>query len=199
MSILVEVGLRPGVTDAAGVATARKIRAHLGIPVAGVRVRQLYRVEGGLSRPEAEQACRELLADPIIQEYSIDSPLDAEPFDASVVVAFRPGVTDNVGRTAAACARRGFGLRRRTRRSARRRDPRPDRHALPAGGREHAAGRPHRAGALGQRPDRAVRAAGLRRLAFAGRAGSAGRGAGCPPPRRRRDRPGGRGSRARPA
>ncbi len=102
MSVLVEVGLRAGLTDAAGRAAAQKIRAHLGIPVREVRVRRLYRIEPGLSRPEAELACRELFADPIIQDFSIDAPLEAEPFDQSILVAFRPGVTDNEGRTAAA-------------------------------------------------------------------------------------------------
>jgi len=101
MSVLLEVGLCPGVPDAAGSATAHKIRAHLGIPVREVRVRRLYRIEPGLERAEAELACRELFADPVIQDYSIDSPLAGEPFDVSIVVAFRPGVTDNVGRTAA--------------------------------------------------------------------------------------------------
>jgi phosphoribosylformylglycinamidine synthase len=102
MSVLVEVGLRPGVCDAAGRAAAQKIRAHLGIPVREVRVRRLYRIEPGLSRSQAELACHELFADPIIQDFSIDAPLEAEPFDQSVLVTFRPGVTDNEGRTAAA-------------------------------------------------------------------------------------------------
>jgi phosphoribosylformylglycinamidine synthase len=101
MSLLVEVGLRPGLADAAGRAAAQKIRAHLGIPVREVRVRRLYRIEPRLSRAEAELACRELFADPIIQNFSIDAPLETEPFDQSILVAFRPGVTDNEGRTAA--------------------------------------------------------------------------------------------------
>jgi phosphoribosylformylglycinamidine synthase II len=102
MSLLVEVGLRPGVADAAGRAAAYKIRAHLGIPVREVRVRKLYRIEPGLTQAEAELACRELFADPLIQDFSLDAPLPAEPFDLCLVVAFRPGVTDNEGRTAAA-------------------------------------------------------------------------------------------------
>jgi phosphoribosylformylglycinamidine synthase II len=102
LSLLVEVGLRPGVADAAGRAAAQKIRAHLGIPVREVRVRRLYRIEPGLPRAQAELACRELFADPIIQDFSIDAPLESEPFDQSVLVTFRPGVTDNEGRTAAA-------------------------------------------------------------------------------------------------
>ena len=101
MSLLVEVGLRPGVADAAGRAAAHKIRAHLGVAVREVRVRRLYRIEPGMPRPEAELACRELFADPLIQDFSIDAPLAAEPFDLSIVVAFRAGVTDNEGRTAA--------------------------------------------------------------------------------------------------
>ncbi len=105
MSVLLEVGLLPGMPDAAGRAAARKIREHLGIAVEEVRTRLLYDITAPLSREESELAAVELFADPVIQRFAVDRPLEAEPFDLSIIVTFRPGVTDNVGRTAAAALR----------------------------------------------------------------------------------------------
>jgi phosphoribosylformylglycinamidine synthase len=99
-SYLVQVGLKPGITDVFGVSTAKTIRDYLGIPVRRVETRELYRVEAELSEEQVHSAARELFCDPVIQRYSIDENLEAEPFDVSVIVGFRPGVTDNVGRTA---------------------------------------------------------------------------------------------------
>ena len=105
MSVLLEVGLLPGVPDAAGRAAALKIRGHLGIAVEEVRTRLLYDITAPLKPEEAELAARELFADPVIQRFAVGHPLEAEPFDISIIVTFRPGVTDNVGRTAAAALR----------------------------------------------------------------------------------------------
>jgi phosphoribosylformylglycinamidine (FGAM) synthase PurS component len=67
MSVLLEVGLRPGVADAAGRAAAHKIRAHLGIAVREVRWWRAVPHRAGPDPAEAELACCELFADPLIQ------------------------------------------------------------------------------------------------------------------------------------
>ena len=100
-STLIQVGLKPGITDAAGAAVLTKIRDYLGIPMQGVRTRTLFLIEAELTKTQADEAARELLCDPVIQRYTIDRNLEGEPFDLSVTVGFRPGVTDNVGHTAA--------------------------------------------------------------------------------------------------
>jgi phosphoribosylformylglycinamidine synthase II len=98
---LLEVGYRPGVNDPRGRRTAREIREFLGIDIGGVETRNIYGLEVEMSAAEAERAARELFADPVIQEFSFSGSLAAESCDYSVLVSYKPGVTDNVGRTAA--------------------------------------------------------------------------------------------------
>ncbi|UCF98680.1 MAG: hypothetical protein JSV89_03870 [Spirochaetaceae bacterium] len=98
---LIQVGLKAGISDAFGRAAEKKIREYLEIPIQRVDTRQLFLVEAELSRTQVETVARELFCDPVIQRFSVNTNLDAEPFDLSVIVGFRPGVTDNVGHTAA--------------------------------------------------------------------------------------------------
>ena len=98
---LIQVGLKPGIPDAFGTSTAEKIRDYLEIPVRRVETRTLFLIEADLSEEQAAAAAQELFCDPVIQRYRIDSNLAGEPFDLSVTVSYRPGVTDNVGHTAA--------------------------------------------------------------------------------------------------
>jgi phosphoribosylformylglycinamidine synthase II len=98
---LIQVALKPGIDDPFGLATAKKIRDHLGIPVRRVETRALYRIEAQLTESQISMAARELFCDPVIQRYRVNGNLEAGPFDLSVIVSFRPGVTDNVGHTAA--------------------------------------------------------------------------------------------------
>ena len=97
---LIQVGLKPGIRDAFGASTEKKIRDYLEIPVRRVETRNLFMIEADLTEEQAEEAARELFCDPVIQRYEIDKNLESEPFDLSVTVGYRPGVTDNVGHTA---------------------------------------------------------------------------------------------------
>ncbi len=105
MAHRIEVGFRQGVRDVLGEKTARKIVEHLGIDVAGVETIEVYTIEGNLTGDELTAAAGGPLSDPIIQEYAVDRPL-AAGFDWLIEVGFRPGVTDNVGKT----AREAIGL-----------------------------------------------------------------------------------------
>lgn len=76
MEYLVEarIELKPGVIDAEG-ETVQKSLALLGFPVKGVRSVKVYdiSVEAGSEKEamaEVENACRKLLANPVIQNYS---------------------------------------------------------------------------------------------------------------------------------
>ncbi len=101
MAHRIEVGLLADVRDAHGEKTARRIREDLKIEVSGVRVVSVFTVDAELNPDELSTIAENLLVDPIIQHYTVDSPLaPAEEFDFAVEVAFLPGVTDNVGRTA---------------------------------------------------------------------------------------------------
>ena len=97
---LVQVGLQPGIPDAFGEATGKKIRDYLRIPVERVETRKLYYLETDLTEAQVEMLAGELFCDPVIQCFAVNENLHSEPFDISVVVGFRPGVTDNVGHTA---------------------------------------------------------------------------------------------------
>jgi phosphoribosylformylglycinamidine synthase len=94
----VVVGLKEGVRDVVGEKVARKIKSELGMDVGDVRVVSVFTLEG-LTRDQVDLALeRAALHDPVLHEVSL-SPL-ARDFDWILEVGFRPGVTDNEGRTA---------------------------------------------------------------------------------------------------
>src|SRR5450759_13937 len=95
----IEIALKEGVRDARGERIKREIEHFLHLPVDEVRTIDVYTVDAALSPGELEQAASGPFSDPVIQAWSIDRPL-AAGFDYAVEVGFRPGVTDNVGRTA---------------------------------------------------------------------------------------------------
>ena len=94
----IEVGTRPGFSDSRGVSVARRIREYLGLEVAAVRTRDVYLVEPGLSRAEAERVAREF-AGPVVRQGAVGRIEDG-PFDVAVGVGYKPGVTDPVGKSA---------------------------------------------------------------------------------------------------
>ncbi|MBN1828203.1 MAG: phosphoribosylformylglycinamidine synthase [Deltaproteobacteria bacterium] len=95
----IEVGFKQSVRDVLGERTCKRIVANLGIDVREVRTIEVFTVEGSFSREELEVAAAGPFSDPVIQVYSVDRPL-ARNFDWLIEVGFRPGVTDNVGKTA---------------------------------------------------------------------------------------------------
>ena len=94
----IAVGLKDGVRDARGERVRREIREHLGIELTSVRTIDIYTVDADLSDEEVAAAAAGPFSDPVIQEFAINAPL-ADDFDILIEVGFRPGVTDNVGRT----------------------------------------------------------------------------------------------------
>ena len=60
---------------------------------------EVYTIAGELSADELREAAEGPLSDPVIQEFTVNKPL-AKSFDWLIEVGFRPGVTDNVGKTA---------------------------------------------------------------------------------------------------
>jgi phosphoribosylformylglycinamidine synthase len=92
-------GLKDGVRDARGERVRREIREHLGITLESVRTIDVYTVDAELSEAEVLAAAQGPFCDPVIQEVAVNRPL-ARDFDILIEVGYRPGVTDNVGRTA---------------------------------------------------------------------------------------------------
>jgi phosphoribosylformylglycinamidine synthase len=99
MADRVEVGFKEGIRDALGEKTKKRITDNLALAVAKVATIEVYTIAGELSAAELQEAAVGPLSDPVIQEFSINRPL-AKSFDWLIEVGFRPGVTDNVGKTA---------------------------------------------------------------------------------------------------
>jgi len=92
------VGLKEGVRDVVGEKFARKIKSELDVQVRDVRIASVFTLEG-LTQEQVDLAIeRAALHDPVLHEVAL-APL-ARDFDWILEVGFRPGVTDNEGRTA---------------------------------------------------------------------------------------------------
>ncbi len=107
----IEAGLFPYLDDTVGRKTAAAIREALSLPVEDVRIVKVFTLEGF----EADQIKilldQSVLHDPVLQTASL-SPLPLLPDGADwiIEVGYRPGVTDNEGRTARDTAALVLGL-----------------------------------------------------------------------------------------
>jgi len=99
MAHRIEVGFKSSVRDAWGERIRKRIWEDLRYRADMVTGIEVYTLDVELSPDELKRIAEGPLVDPVIQHYSIDEPL-ARDFDWIVEVGFRPGVTDNVGRTA---------------------------------------------------------------------------------------------------
>ncbi len=77
----------------------RRIVENLQLEVEQVSTIDVFTIEGNLTKTELKKAATGPLSDPVIQKHAINSAL-ADGFDWLIEVGFRPGVTDNVGKTA---------------------------------------------------------------------------------------------------
>ncbi|MDP2991410.1 MAG: phosphoribosylformylglycinamidine synthase, partial [Kiritimatiellota bacterium] len=98
MAYRIEIGLKRGVPDARGRGAAARAMSALRLPVKSIQTRTIYQLDARLSRDQLE-AVREAFTDPVIEIAAIGR-LRPPPFDWLIEVGFKPGVTDNVGRTA---------------------------------------------------------------------------------------------------
>ena len=92
-----------GISVSGGLKNA--IQKDLGIDgVEKVELIDVYTIECGsidLSNEQLHHLGSELFSDPIVQRYSVDSPL-VKPFNGvAIEIGFKPGVTDNVGNASA--------------------------------------------------------------------------------------------------
>ena len=95
----IEIGFRKNIRDALGEKVKRRIVENLHFNVEHVSTIDVFTIEGALTKTELRQAATGPLSDPVIQKHAVNSGL-AEGFDWLIEVGFRPGVTDNVGKTA---------------------------------------------------------------------------------------------------
>jgi phosphoribosylformylglycinamidine synthase len=110
MAHRIEVRLKPHVADALGAKVVRQIRENLGLEVEGVRTVDVYTVDKRLTPAQMKKTAAAVFVDPIIQDLCFTKPAGADlTWDWLVEVGFRPGVTDNVGRTAREALARAGG------------------------------------------------------------------------------------------
>ncbi|MEG6552161.1 AIR synthase related protein, partial [Desulfocurvibacter africanus] len=96
----VEVATRPGVADTRGRSLPGEIRNALGMAVESARVVKVYTVDGVDEAQIGTVLDKAVLHDPVLHAAS-RTPLAASlDWDWLLEVGFRPGVTDNEGRTA---------------------------------------------------------------------------------------------------
>jgi len=97
--VRIEVGYRDGVRDPRGERVVREALGLSGIKLQSVRTVSVYTVDITLSDQELEEIASGPFTDPIIQEYAVGRPVGGV-FDLLIEVGYRPGVTDNAGRSA---------------------------------------------------------------------------------------------------
>jgi len=102
MAHRIEVGLAEGIPDAPGEKIAGRVRAELGVDIDSVRCIDVYTIDADIGPGQLDTVAGPPLSDPVIQRSRVETPLaDTKDFDWAVEVGYRPGVTDNAGRTAA--------------------------------------------------------------------------------------------------
>ena len=107
-----EVRLRPDVTDSVGQRTARSITENLSLPVASVAVRRIFTIAGIDDAEFGKILVEGVLHDPVLQIADNNpSPTNA---DWVLEVMYRPGVTDNEGRTARDTLALALGIKDRS-------------------------------------------------------------------------------------
>ena len=99
VNILV-VATRPQVPDVHGQALQRTLQDDLHLTIEEARTAALYTIHAPLTPADLEVARQVLFTDAIVQE-SCWAKRPALPCDWIVQVGLLPGMTDNVGRTAA--------------------------------------------------------------------------------------------------
>ena len=98
----IEAGLFPHLDDTIGRKTAASIREALGIPVKSVRTIKVFTLEGLDAQQVNTLMAKSVLHDPVLQAVSLSPlPLPEEGTSWIIEVGYRPGVTDNEGRTPA--------------------------------------------------------------------------------------------------
>jgi phosphoribosylformylglycinamidine synthase II len=103
----IEVTLKLHLQDPQGLKTARQCREDLKLEVSGIRTIKVYLIDTDLSEEQLRAVAEGPFSDPVIQVAAINRPLALELakkrdffWDWLIECGFRPGVTDNEGRTA---------------------------------------------------------------------------------------------------
>lgn len=95
---VVEVGVKPGNPDPAALALLAQLSSVGVAGVHEVRVLTLYELRGRMTAAQATQIARDLLADPVTQDFRLDRQAAAPlPAHWRLEVWLKPAMTDPVG------------------------------------------------------------------------------------------------------
>jgi len=95
----IEIGLKDGVPDARGRGVIHRAEGALKMAIAECRTRDVYKVVANINDVKAA-VVQKTFADPVVAESAMGRLAAPSSFDWMLEIGFKPGVTDNVGRTA---------------------------------------------------------------------------------------------------
>lgn len=98
MAHRIEIAYKAGTRDVPGEKLKKRIKRDMGLNVEA-RVAEAYIIEADLGKHILEILRTDAFVDPVIQEGYVDKPVPMVG-DWAIEVGFKPGVTDNAGRTA---------------------------------------------------------------------------------------------------
>jgi phosphoribosylformylglycinamidine synthase II len=96
----IQLTLKPGQHDGDGQRVAEAAARHLGLATGRVRSAALYTVRYPLSETQLHDFATRCLADPVLHDVRLNELTAAEGFATYILVARRPGVTDDEGTSA---------------------------------------------------------------------------------------------------
>ncbi|MBN2723800.1 MAG: phosphoribosylformylglycinamidine synthase [Deltaproteobacteria bacterium] len=99
MPIRIETGLKPDRVDPLATKWLNRLDSSFQNRINNMRVFKTYIIDGDVPEEILHIFCESALADPVTSRYSINKHLVSD-FDFVIEVDFKPGVTDNEGRTA---------------------------------------------------------------------------------------------------
>ncbi|MDO7877647.1 AIR synthase-related protein [Hymenobacter sp. ASUV-10] len=94
------LSLKPGQHDGDGQRLAEAAQRHLGLRTGRVRSLAAYTVRYPLSEAQVLDFAQQCLADPVLHDVQLGLPTAAAGFASYILVARRPGVTDDEGTSA---------------------------------------------------------------------------------------------------
>jgi phosphoribosylformylglycinamidine synthase len=95
----IEISLLEEWPDPRGNSVWGQAKNYFGIETGEIRTSNIYTVDGRISKKEAEKIAAEI-ANPVTDKYSVDKTSGGAKAAWLVRVGLRPGVTDNLGKTA---------------------------------------------------------------------------------------------------
>ena len=95
----IEIGLKSGVPDARGRGVVGQAQGALGLIIDACQTRDVYKVVANIDEAKAAEV-QTAFADLVVAESAMNRLPAPESFDWILEIGFKPGVTDNVGRTA---------------------------------------------------------------------------------------------------